>query len=125
VELVGTLEGDLNILPSSEIGGIVETDSNSWSLTGNLPYHFAPRAFRPYAVVGLGFGHGNADVDTVVGTTRQARRPRQPPPGSISHRPSSSSISARLRACDHREGPFPRRPAVLLWWWIWCRTTGA
>ena len=57
-----SLEGELNILPSSENGGLVEVDSNAWSLTGNLLYHFAPRAFRPYAVIGLGFGHASADV---------------------------------------------------------------
>jgi hypothetical protein len=125
VELVGTLEGDLNILPSSEIGGIVETDSNSWSLTGNLPYHFAPRAFRPYAVVGLGFGHGNADVDTVVGTTRQARRPRQPPPGSISHRPSSSSISAAESSVRSPRRSISAGTCGTSLVVIWCRTTGA
>jgi len=57
-----SLEGELNILPSSENGGLVEVDSNAWSLTGNLLYHFAPRAFRPYGVIGLGFGHASADV---------------------------------------------------------------
>jgi opacity protein-like surface antigen len=64
-----TLEGELNVLPSSETGGVVEANSNAWSLTGNLLYHFAPRAIRPYAVVGLGLGHASADVDTVLGTT--------------------------------------------------------
>jgi hypothetical protein len=59
-----TLEGEFNLLPSSEYGGLVEVSSHAWSLTGNLLYHFAPRTFRPYAVVGLGFGHAGVDVDT-------------------------------------------------------------
>jgi len=58
-----TLEGEFNLLPSSENGGVVEVSSKAWSLTGNLLYHFAPRAFRPYAVVGLGFGHSSVDLD--------------------------------------------------------------
>ena len=33
--------------------------SNTWSLTGNLLYRFAPRTFRPYAVI----GHASLDVD--------------------------------------------------------------
>ena len=58
-----TLEGEFNLLPSSENGGVVEVSSKAWSLTGNLLYHFAPRAFRPYAVLGLGFGHSSVDLD--------------------------------------------------------------
>jgi opacity protein-like surface antigen len=57
-----SLEGELNVLPSSENGGLVEVNSNAWSLTGNLLYHFAPRAFRPYGVIGVGFGHATVDV---------------------------------------------------------------
>jgi opacity protein-like surface antigen len=62
-----TLEGELNILPSSENGGLVEVDSNSWSLTGNILYHFAPRAVQPYAVFGMGVGHSSVDADEVNG----------------------------------------------------------
>jgi opacity protein-like surface antigen len=58
-----SLEGEFNLLPSSENGGLVEVDSTAWSLTGNLLYHFAPRTFRPYAVIGMGFGHATVDVD--------------------------------------------------------------
>jgi opacity protein-like surface antigen len=58
-----SLEGEFNLLPSSENGGLVEVSSNAWSLTGNLLYHFAPRTFRPYAVVGMGFGHATVDAD--------------------------------------------------------------
>src|ERR1044072_1601175 len=60
-----SLEGEFNLLPSSENGGLVEVSSNAWSLTGNLLYHFAPRAFRPYAVIGMGFGHASVDADEV------------------------------------------------------------
>ena len=58
-----SLEGEFNLLPSSENGGVVEVSSNAWSLTGNLLYHFAPRTFRPYAVIGMGFGHTTVDAD--------------------------------------------------------------
>jgi opacity protein-like surface antigen len=43
---------------------VVEIDSQSWSLTGNLLYHFAGRGFVPYGVVGIGFGHGSVDDDS-------------------------------------------------------------
>jgi opacity protein-like surface antigen len=49
-------------LPSSENGGLVEVDSQAWSLTGNLLYHFAPRPFRPYGAIGIGFGHSSAET---------------------------------------------------------------
>lgn len=58
-----TVEGEFNLLPSSENGGLVEVSSTAWSLTGNLLYHFAPRTFRPYAVIGMGFGHATVDAD--------------------------------------------------------------
>jgi len=57
------LEGEYNILPSSEAGGAIEVDSDSWSLTGNILYHFAGRHFVPYGVFGMGFGHGHIDPD--------------------------------------------------------------
>ena len=59
-----SLEGEFNLLPSSETGGLVEVNSKAWSVTGNLLYHFAPRPFRPYGVVGLGFGHSTVDLAT-------------------------------------------------------------
>jgi len=62
-----TLEGEFNLLPSSENGGLVEVNSHAWSLTGNLLYHFAPRTFRPYGVFGLGFGHAGVDADAAGG----------------------------------------------------------
>ena len=56
------LEGEFNFLPSSETNGIVELDSDSWTLTGNILYHFAGRSWVPYGVFGLGLGHGSVDV---------------------------------------------------------------
>jgi len=58
-----TLEAELNLLPSSETGGLVEVDSNAWTLTGNLLYHFTPRAWRPYGAIGMGYGHGSVDLN--------------------------------------------------------------
>jgi opacity protein-like surface antigen len=58
-----SLEGEFNLLPSSENGGLVEVSSNAWSLAANLLYHFAPRNFRPYGAIGVGFGHASVDVD--------------------------------------------------------------
>jgi hypothetical protein len=58
-----TLEGEFNLLPSSENGGLVEVSSNAWTLTGNLLYHFTPRAWRPYGAIGLGYGHASVDFD--------------------------------------------------------------
>ena len=58
-----TLEGELNILPSSEVNGLVEVDNKVWSLTGNVVYHFTGRQWIPYGVFGIGFGHGSVDVD--------------------------------------------------------------
>jgi hypothetical protein len=57
------LEGEFNWLPSPEFGGVIEVDSQVWSLTGNILYHFSERPFVPYGVFGLGFGHGSADLD--------------------------------------------------------------
>jgi opacity protein-like surface antigen len=59
-----SLEGEFNFLPSSEASGFVELDSKEWSLTGNVLYHFAGRAFVPYGVLGIGFGHGSVDLNT-------------------------------------------------------------
>jgi opacity protein-like surface antigen len=65
-----SLEGEFNFLPSSEAGGLIEVDTRVWSLTGNLLYHFAGRRMVPYGVIGLGFGHGSADLNnsTVITT---------------------------------------------------------
>lgn len=59
-----SLEAEFNLLPSSEASGLVELDSKMWSLTGNILYHFAGRAFVPYGVLGIGLGHGSVDVET-------------------------------------------------------------
>jgi hypothetical protein len=56
------LEGEFSFLPSSESNGIVELDSDSWTLTGNILYHFAGRSWVPYGVFGMGFGHGSVDL---------------------------------------------------------------
>lgn len=59
-----SLEGEFNVLPSSEQSGLVEVDTRIWNLTGNLLYHFSEdrRAWVPYGAFGLGVGHGSADV---------------------------------------------------------------
>ena len=57
------LEGEFNVLPSSELSGFVEVDNKVWSLTGNILYHFPGRNFVPYGLVGIGFGHGKVDID--------------------------------------------------------------
>jgi opacity protein-like surface antigen len=59
-----TLEGEFNLLPSSEANGLVEVDTRIWNLTGNILYHFAERPWRPYGAFGLGLGHGSADVNS-------------------------------------------------------------
>jgi len=59
-----SFEGELNVLPSSEASGVVEVATHSWSLTGNVLYHFSGRSFKPYGVFGLGFGHANADLSS-------------------------------------------------------------
>jgi hypothetical protein len=58
-----TVEGEFNVLPSSEANGVVEVSTHVWSLTGNALYHFSGRKFVPYGVVGIGFGHGSTDLD--------------------------------------------------------------
>jgi len=55
------LEGEWTVLPASEANGIVEVDSESWSITGNFLYHFAGRTYVPYGVIGMGAGHGTVD----------------------------------------------------------------
>jgi len=57
-----SFEGELNVLPSSEANGVVEVNTKVWSLTGNVLYHFSGRRVVPYGVVGIGFGHGSADL---------------------------------------------------------------
>ena len=79
-----SLEGEFNLLPSSENNGLVEVNSKAWSLAANLLYHFAPRRFRPYGVIGLGVSHS--------GST--STQPFRCPPISTFHRPCSSRTSA-------------------------------
>jgi hypothetical protein len=62
-ERVG-LEGEFSMLPSSEASGLVELSSDSWTLTGNILYHFAGRNWVPYGVFGIGMGHGSVDVES-------------------------------------------------------------
>jgi len=59
-----TLEGEFNLLPSSEASGLLEVDTTIWNLTGNLLYHFAQRPWRPYGAFGIGLGHGSADLNS-------------------------------------------------------------
>jgi opacity protein-like surface antigen len=62
-----SIEGEFNLLPSPENNGAIEVDSTSWSLTGNLLYHFTKKNnFTPYAVVGIGVGHSSVDVDGTI-----------------------------------------------------------
>jgi len=60
-----SLEAEFNMLPSSEQSGLLEVDTRVWNLTGNLLYRFSDnrRAWIPYGAVGLGLGHGSADVN--------------------------------------------------------------
>jgi opacity protein-like surface antigen len=65
-----SLEAELNVLPSSEASGLIEVGTHSWTLTGNVLYHFSGRTWVPYGVFGIGFGHGGADVtDTGIAGT--------------------------------------------------------
>jgi hypothetical protein len=44
--------------------------THSWALTANALYHFSGRAWVPYGVFGIGFGHAGADLtDTGVSST--------------------------------------------------------
>ena len=61
-----SFEGDFSYLPSTENSGVVEFDSSEWSLTGNVLYHFAGRAYVPYAAFGIGVGHGSIDDDEAL-----------------------------------------------------------
>jgi opacity protein-like surface antigen len=56
-------EAELNFLPSSESSGLVELDSDSWTVMANALYHFPGERWVPYGVFGLGFGHGSVDLD--------------------------------------------------------------
>jgi opacity protein-like surface antigen len=60
-----SLEAEFNMLPSSEQSGLLEIDTRVWNLTGNVLYHFSEdrRAWVPYGAVGLGYGHGSADIN--------------------------------------------------------------
>jgi hypothetical protein len=58
-----TFEGEVNVMPSSEMDGTVEVDTRVWSLTGNALYHFSGRSVVPYGAVGIGVGHASVDLD--------------------------------------------------------------
>jgi len=60
-----SFEGEFNVLPSSEQSGVVELDTRVWNITGNMLYRFsaATNKFVPYGAIGLGLGHGSANVD--------------------------------------------------------------
>jgi len=60
-----SLEAEFNLLPSSEQSGVLELDTRIWNLTGNLLYRFSEnrRAWVPFGAVGLGLGHGSADIN--------------------------------------------------------------
>ncbi len=60
------LEAEFNVLPSSEFNGAVELSSNVYSVTGNVLYHFSERPFVPYALLGIGVGHGSVDVNSTI-----------------------------------------------------------
>jgi opacity protein-like surface antigen len=68
-----SLEAEVNVLPSSENGGLVEVDSTAWSLTGNILYHFAPKPFTPYGAFGIGYGHSSVDASSSTPTVSNGR----------------------------------------------------
>jgi len=58
-------EAAFNTIPSVDQGALLTVDSSIWTLTGNLLCYFTgERAFSPYVVGGLGFGHGSAEIPT-------------------------------------------------------------
>jgi len=58
-----SFEGEFNVLPSSEQTGVVELDTRVWNITGNMLYRFSGNShFVPYGAIGLGVGHGSANV---------------------------------------------------------------
>lgn len=58
-------EGEVSLLPSSETSGVVEADNTVFNVTANMLYHFTSNnRFVPYAAIGMGLGHANADVTT-------------------------------------------------------------
>jgi opacity protein-like surface antigen len=57
------LEGEVSWLPSSENSGLIEVDSQVLHLTGNLKYQFSGDDWRPYGMVGIGYGHASVDVE--------------------------------------------------------------
>ena len=92
-----TFEGEFNLLPASENNGLVEVNSKAWSLGANLLYHFAPRPFRPYGVIGLGVGHATVDARSSV---------------ALQFRPVVDGVHGELRRrrreADSRQHSFPR-----------------
>jgi len=61
-----SFEGEFNLLPTTEVSTGVEFNSQEWSLTGNVLYHFSGRNFVPYGVFGIGFGHGSIDEESAL-----------------------------------------------------------
>jgi hypothetical protein len=57
-----TLEGEFAVAPNALQGQLIEFDTNYWTLTGNVLYHFTRERFTPYAVVGLGVINSNPDT---------------------------------------------------------------
>lgn len=57
-------EADLSVIPTVTQGVIINFDASTWNLTGNVLYHFRSRneKLTPFAVAGLGVGHGSTDV---------------------------------------------------------------
>jgi opacity protein-like surface antigen len=49
-----SLEGELGFEPSGTQGEFLQVDTNVWTLSGNVLYHFAQPQFTPYVTLGLG-----------------------------------------------------------------------
>ena len=58
-----SLEGELSLAPSVTQGEVLQFDTNYWSLSGNVLYHFFQPQFTPYVTLGLGVVGSNPDLD--------------------------------------------------------------
>jgi opacity protein-like surface antigen len=58
------LEADLAVVPTVTQGVLVNFDSSTWNLTGNVLYHFRAQRdkWTPFVVGGIGIGHGSTDL---------------------------------------------------------------